>query len=329
MKRNRQKRIFLITAIGLLLFTIPAIGAEFPTKPITLVNPWLPGGDLSTVYRAAGEVVGKVLKQPVIVDDKPGASGTLGISTMMAIAKPDGYTICHYHGTIIRFAEIGLLNFDPINDFTFIIQLSMYTYGIAVKEDAPWKNLQELIKYAKANPKKLKYGAAGKWVPAHCYMELLAKDHDIDLINVPMKGGMELITSLLGGHVDFIVNPVQWRTQMEAGQIRTLATFTEKRTKWWPDVPTAKESGFNYVLSYPIGLAGPKGIDPKVVKILHDAFKRSSEEPAFRKLQDHYAHQHAYLNSKDFENSMKKLRKDEKMLVEKFNLKEILGKGKK
>jgi len=329
MKPDFRKAAVLAICFGFLLFHIPASGANFPAKPINLINPWLPGGDLSGVYRTLGERAGRILGQPVIVDDKPGATGTLAISTMMATAKPDGYTICHYHRNIIRYGLIGQLTYDPIADFTFILQLSKYTIGIAVRADAPWKTFKELTDYAKANPNKIKYATAGQWSLGHCYMELITRDHGVKWIHVPQKGGLECITSLLGGHVDFLVNPIQWRSQLDAGQLRTLATFTEKRTKWWPDVPTLKESGYNYVIYSPIGLAGPKGIDPKTVKVLHDAFKQSMEDPAFQKMSDFYAHEIYYLNSQDYEKSIKNLLIDERGIVEKFGLKEIMGKRKK
>jgi tripartite-type tricarboxylate transporter receptor subunit TctC len=317
-----MKRILLlVTAIVLLGSTLPVNAAEFPSKAITMIVPWVAGGSTDSVMRIISENAGKHLGQPVVVDNKPGGGGTVGPAMMAATAKPDGHTLSQIPLGVFRLPHTMKTTWDPLKDFTYIIQLTGYTYGIVVKKDAPWKDLKELLAYAKANPGKVTYATPGVGVMQHVVMEKLAKKEGIKWIHIPQKGGIEVITATLGGHVMVGAETSGWAPQVDSGDLRLLAIWTEQRSKKWPDVPTLKELGYEIVASSPFGIAGPKGMDPKVVKVLHDAFKKAMDEPSFKKVLDDFYMVPAYKSSEDYTKYALELYKEEKENAEVLGLK--------
>jgi len=292
----------LLLAICLLLgpFVFSGQTAEFPTKPVTVIVPWSAGGSTDTCIRVLAEATAKHLGKPVIVENKTGGGGALGPATMAATAKPDGYTLSQIPLGVLRLPHIMKASWDPLTDFTYIIQLAGYTYGIVVKKDAPWKNFKELIAYAKANSGKVTYSTAGVGTMQHVVMEKIARKEGFKWIHVPSKGGIEVVTATMGGHVMVGADPASWAPQVASGDLRLLVTWTSKRTPAWPNVPTLKELGYDIVAYSPFGIAGPKGMDPKVVKILHDAFKKGMDDPAFQKMLAKFYFAPLYLNSADY-----------------------------
>ncbi len=291
---------------------IPAIAAEYPARAINLIVPWAAGGSTDTCMRVLAENASKHLGQPVIVENKPGGGGTVGPATMAATAKPDGYTISQIPLGVFRLPHTMKTTWDPLTDFTYIIQLTGYTYGIVVKKDAPWNTLKELVDFAKANPGKVTYATPGVGVMQHVTMEKLARKEGIKWIHVPQKGGIEVITATLGGHVMVGAETSGWAPQVESGDLRLLAVWTGQRTKKWPDVPTLKELGYDIVAYSPFGIAGPKGMAPQVVKTLHDAFKKAMDEPSFQKVLDDFYMVRFYKSSEDYTQYAKELFKEEK-----------------
>lgn len=267
-------------AFVLAAVTFGAVAADFPTKPITLIIPWPPGGTTDIAMRAIAETASKHLGQPIVIDNKPGASGTLGVAAMAATAKPDGYTIAQIPITVFRLPHMTKMTFDPNKDFTYIANLTGYTFGIVVKADSPWKTFRELLDYAKANPGKIKYASPGAGTSLHITMEQIALKEGIKWTHVPFKGNAETNAAVLGGHVQASADSTGWGPLVNAGDLRLLVTWGAQRTKNWPNVPTLKESGIDIVSESPFGIAGPKGMDPKVVRALHDAFKKAIEDPA-------------------------------------------------
>jgi len=168
---------------------------------------------------------------------------------------------------------------DALADFTYVICLTGYTFGLVVPAESPIKSVKDLVAYAKANPEKLTYGSPGTGTSPHLVMEELSAQAGIKMTHVPFKGVAEGMTSLLGGHIMAHSDSTGWAPQVEAGKLRLLATYGSKRTKRWPQVPTLKDEGYNTVSDSPFGIAGPKGIDPAVVKALHDGFKKTLDDP--------------------------------------------------
>jgi tripartite-type tricarboxylate transporter receptor subunit TctC len=318
-----MRRRFLFAGVGLvfLLFALPVMAAEFPTKPVTLIVPWPPGGSTDVSFRVLAETTGKYLGQPVIVENKAGGSGTVGGATMAATSKPDGYTVSQLPITIFRLPYMMKVTWDPLKDFTYIIHLTGYTFGVVVKADAPWKTWNEFIAYAKANPNKVTYATPGAGTSLHITMETIAMRQGIKWIQVPMKGGGETTPAVLGGHVTATADSTGWAPQVDAGQLRLLVTWGNQRTKKWPDVPTLKELGYGIVSNSPFGIAGPKGMHPKVVQILHDAFKKGMEDPAYLKILERLDMEPFYKNTEDYVKYVKEMCEEEKEIVDKLGLK--------
>lgn len=319
--RTRKGFLFLGAALLLTLFTLPAMAAEFPTKPVTLIVPWPPGGSTDVSFRVLAETTSKYLGQPVVIENKAGGSGTVGGATMAATAKPDGYTIAQMPITMFRLPYMMKVSWDPLKDFTYIIHFTGYTFGVVVKADSPWKTWNEFIAYAKANPNKVTYATPGAGTSLHITMETIAMRQGIKWIQVPMKGGGETTPAVLGGHVNATADSTGWGPQVDAGHLRLLVTWGNQRTKRWPNVPTLKELGYGIVSNSPFGIAGPKGMDPKVVKILHDAFKKGMEDPAYLKILEKLDMEPFYKNTEDYVKYVKEMCEDEKEVVEKLGLK--------
>ncbi|HYG42428.1 MAG TPA: tripartite tricarboxylate transporter substrate binding protein [Bordetella sp.] len=306
MHRKTTRRACLGLALGAVLsaaLPLPAWAQDkFPTKPITLIVPFPAGGSTDRHLRAIAEDASKHLGQNVIVENRPGAGGTLGPANMAKSAKPDGYTISLYPLGMLRMPYMMKTDWDPIKDFTFILGLSGYTFGFTVRTDSPFKTFNDYIEAARAKPGTIDYGSTGVGSSPHLLMEEIAINAKVKLNHVPFKGNADMQQALLGGHIMAQSDATGWDQFVDSGKMRLLVTFGEQRTKRWPDVPTAQELGYGVVSSSPYGLAGPKGMDPKVVQILHDAFKQAlfsarsmevmqqlNQEPAYRNSQDYQA----------------------------------------
>jgi len=317
-------RTSLLVMLGILSLVLGpgATASEYPTRPITFICPWPPGGGTDVSMRVLSDLVSKELQQPVIVENKPGGSGTVGIAAMAATAKPDGYTIGQISIPVFRYPHMFKVSFDPLKDFTYIIQITGWTLGVVVKTDAPWKTWNDFIAYAKANPGKVTYGSPGAGSTLHLVMEKFAQKEGIKWIHVPCKGGAESAMAVLGGHVTVTADASSsWTPQVDAGMLRVLVTTGSERTKKWPNTPTLKELGYGVVSNSPWGIAGPAGMDPKIVKVLHDSFKRAMENPTFQSLYAKFDIEPFYLNSEDYTKYARQLYEEEREMVELVGLK--------
>ena len=259
-----------------------AVAQGYPSRPITLICPWPAGGSTDTHLRKLSELASKHLGQPIIVENKPGAGGMLGPGGMARAAAPDGYTISQFHINGLRQPHMQKVDWDPLKDFTYIIGVSGYTFGLVVKSDSPIKSVADVIAYAKANPGKFSYSSTGIGTSPHLVVEELASKAGVQLLHVPFKGNADSTQALMGGHVMAQSDATGWGKFVDAGTFRLLVTFGEQRTRW--GAPTAKELGYDVVFDSPYGIAGPKGMDPKVVRILHDAFKKAMDDPEHQKV---------------------------------------------
>ena len=323
MNKNIKRGIlFLGVAVfwGGLAVSVPA--AEFPTKPVTLIIPYAAGGSADVTMRVLAETTKKYLGQPLIVENRTGAGATIGPATMAATAKPDGYTVSQTPITVFRTPFMMKASWDPLKDFTYIIHVSGFTMGVVVKKDAPWKTFKEFIAYAKANPGKVKYATTGAASSSAITMETIGHQQGIKWSQIPTKGVAESTAAVLGGHVTATADSSGWGSQVDSGDLRLLVTWGNgsHRTKKWPNVPTLKELGFGNGTDAPFGISGPKGMDPKIVKILHDAFKKGLEDPAYQKILDKYDMPVLYKNSADYTKYVKELCDEEKVTVERLGL---------
>ncbi len=317
---RRRLLCAMACAVGMLVAPGAQAETDFPTKPITLIVPWPAGGSTDRHLRALAQEASKELGQPVVVENRPGAGGTLGPSTMALSAKPDGYTITQYPLGLLRMPHMQKTNYHPIDDFTFIIGLSGYTFGFTVRADSPFKTFDDYIEAARQKPNTIDYGSTGIGSSPHLLLEEIAINADVKLVHIPFKGNADMQQALLGGHIMAQSDATGWDQFVDSGRMRLLVTFGEERTKRWPDVPTAKELGYGAVSSSPYGLAGPKGMDPAVVKKLHDAFEKALYSQQSMDIMKQLNQEPNYRNSEDYRQwAMETFEKD-KALIEHLGL---------
>lgn len=300
--------------------TAPALAKDYPSKPITLVVPFPAGGATDVQARALAHAASKELDTQVVVMNQPGVSGTLAPSNMARQAASDGYTIVIMPGLIQRQPHLQKVSYDPHKDFTYIINVTAYTHGITVAKDAPWKDVKELLAYAKANPGKVSYGTVGKGSTANIAMERLAKMTGTDFNFVPFKGAAEVFVALVGGHIDVSAEAGFGQT-VDSDRARVLAVFNEEPLKNRPDVPTLKSLGIDLVMNGSYGVAGPKNLDPAVVKTLHDAFKKAMEDPTFLKTLEQNDQVVTYMDSKTYTEWSARTYAEEKQFITELDIK--------
>lgn len=294
---------------------------KFPDRPIRLIIPWAAGGPADAGFRILAQSVSKKLGQQVIVDNKAGASGIMGAIALQE-AKPDGYTISQMHMSVLRQPLLNKqLTYNPINDLTYILQITGFIMGVVVKADAPWKTLPELLAYAKANPGKLNWGTLGIGSTQHLAMERVGlAQGGLSWTHAPYRGTADTLRALLGGEIDFASESSGWAPMVEAGQLRLLAVFTAQRAKRFPNVPTVKELGIDVVIDSPGGLIGPKGMDPAVVAVLAEAFPAAAQEPEHLKFLENMDQPLILLDGPAYKTAMAKTYVEEKELLRRLNL---------
>ena len=315
-------RLAVLCALLLVLLGTPVSAQTYPEKNITLLHAYSPASSSNATLRALGDATSKILGRRFIIEDKPGAGGALAPTFMLKMGKPDGYTLSQLPQPILRIPHIQKVEFDVLNDFTWIIRIVDYTYGLVVKNEAPWKNLTEFVNYAKANPGKLTYATSGVGVTMHMAMENLASINGISWVHAPHRTNADMLNAVIGGHVDAVAASISYAPLVDAGKIRVLAILSANRIKRWPNIPTAKELGYDINASSSYGIGGPKGMDPKIVKILHDAFRKGLDDPDFIKTMEQYGQVRSYLNTEDYTRWAREQYAAEKIVVERFGLKQ-------
>ena len=295
-----------------------ALGQAFPSRAITLVCPWPPGGSTDTHLRKFAEVASKYVGQNIIVENKPGGGGMLGPGVMAKTQKPDGYTLSQLPVGAFRIPHMQKVDWDPLKDFTYIIGLTGYTFGLVVKSDTQFKTLKEVIDYAKANPGKFSYGSTGTGTSPHLLIEELGGKVGAQFLHVPFKGNADSTQAILGGHVMAQSDATGWARHVEAGTFRLLVTFGEQRTKW--NAPTAKELGIDIVSYSPYGIVAPKGMDPKLTRQLHDAFRKALDDPEHLKVLQQFDQIYWYKSSEDYSKWAAATFAEERATIERLGL---------
>jgi len=326
---HTSRRHFILHAIGAAatLAAVPrAFAADYPDKPITFICPWPAGGTADMTMRALCTAAARTLGQTLVVENRAGASGMLGLRAL-ASAKPDGYTIGQIPISVARFSQLGTVPVDPLKDLSYIARTSGQTFGIVVRAEAPWKTLKEFVAAAKASPGKITYGSAGIGGATHVGMEEFALAAGVQFNHIPYKGGAPAMQDLLGGQIDALADSSAWAPHVKAGKLRLLATWGEKRTQDFPEVPTLKEQGFDVVVDAPNGIGAPKGLDPAVEKRLREAFKLAAASPEFTAACDKIDAPLMYLDGPDYEKYVAATYRKETMLIERLKLKELMAKG--
>ncbi|CAN7418077.1 tripartite tricarboxylate transporter substrate binding protein [Pseudorhodoferax sp. LjRoot39] len=292
---------------------------NFPSKPIKLVIAFPAGGPTDITMRSLADNAAKVLGHPVIIENKPGAGGTLPAQALQ-ISQPDGYTIAQIPLGVFRLGYTTKINWDPIKDISYVINVTGYAFGVVVPTDSPFKTWADFVAYAKANPGKLTYGSTGTLTSPHLTTEIIAQQAGIDLQHVPYKGSADLMLAVVSGQLMAAVDSTGFAPQVEAGKLRVLNTWGEKRLPKFPDAPTLKELGYNIVQNSPFGIGAPKGTPPEVVKRLHDAFKKAMEEPSYVATLAKYDMLPDYKSTADYTQFARDTVAREKVVIEKLGL---------
>jgi len=319
MKLSRRKFLAALAAGGLPLSH--ALSQAFPSRPVTLICPWPPGGGGDLQLRTLAKAAGAILGQNMIVENRPGATGTIGAASIVR-ARPDGYTLAQSHNAVLRQPYVTATSWDASKDFTYIIGVSDNPFGLIVKADSPWRSFQEFIDYARQNPGMATVAVPGKGSPGHQMADQIAATRNLQWTTVPYKGTADSLQALMGGHVSAAAESTGWVPYVDGGRARLLAVFTDRRMKRYPSVPTLKELGVNAVDYSPWGIVGPAGMDPTVVKTLHDALKKAMEEPEFSAVLGALAQEAVYMSAEDYRRYALDAIPYQKALVEKYGLRQ-------
>lgn len=302
-------RALMLALIGLVAGLPPvATAADFPTRSIELLVPYPPGGSSDALARAIAPTLEKDLGQTVVVVNKPGAGGIVA-GTLVARAKPDGHTILIASSTALVLApRLQQVEYDSLKDFTYVGLVARLIPMVLVRADSPWKTLEDLVTYAKQNPGKIRYGTSGPHSGTHVAMASIAKEKGIDWVHVPFKGDGPVVTGILGGHVEVAGLFAAYKPHVAAGKLRPLVSLMDKRTKFFPGVPTYKELGFKFDARGSIqsitGIIAPAGLPPVVVTKLEAAVKKAVDSPELHKTVETVGMEADFLTAAEYRREM-------------------------
>jgi tripartite-type tricarboxylate transporter receptor subunit TctC len=274
----------LFSAALLAVACVAPAQAAWPEKPITIIVPWAPGGSTDILARSISAQLTKSLGQPVIVENKPGASGNIG-SNYVAKAQPDGYTLLmgSMSTHAMNPALFAHMPFRGVEDFSPIAQVAFVTNTLVIHPSVPANNMKELIAYAKANPGKLAYASAGEGSTNHLSAAMLEKTAGIEMLHVPYKGGAPAVTDTVAGQTQLLFSAgTQTLPHVKAGKVKLLAVTERERSPLLPNIPTVGETVPGYELAVWYGAFGPAGMPRELVKRLNREINRILALPEIR-----------------------------------------------
>lgn len=298
-----MRRRALLAATALMPFG--AVAQEtFPSRPTTMIVPFPPGGVADITGRPTAHVMGRLLKQPVVVQNKPGAGGSVG-AALAARAAPDGYTILMALSSIsvlpVADRLQGRAPAYELNQFAPIALISADPTVLVVRADGPYKTLKNFVEAAKAKPGTINYGSSGVYGTLHVAMEIFAGAAGIKLFHIPYQGGGPAVAALLGGQIDALASgPSAAIGQIKAGKMRALAIWGDKRLASMPDVPSMKELGYDATFYIWSGLFAPAATPKSIMDVLRDAVKRTIEDNEFKQAMAKVETPIAYLDAPAF-----------------------------
>ncbi len=312
--------IRLFVMISMLALALPfGAGAQepFPTRPISLVAPFPPGGVADLMARPTAASMEKILKNPVVVVNKTGAAGAVGMS-FVANSKPDGYTLLMALSSISIIPEADKL-FDrkpayTMDQLTPVALISADPTILVVRAERPWKSVKEFVEDAKKRPEEISYSSSGVYGTLHMAMEMLSHAGGIKLKHVPYGGAGPALTAILGGHVDALASgPAVVLPHIKAGKLRPLAGWGAKRVAALPDLPTFKELGYDIEFYIWAGMFAPTGTPEPVLRKLRDTARQAVQDPEFKSAMAKMETPIAYMDAPEFQ---KFWNKDAKMLAD-------------
>ncbi len=317
-----RRRHFVQLAAATAAFpAIQALGQSgpFPNRPIRLMIAFPAGGPTDITMRQLAENAAKILGQPVVVENKPGAGGALPAIQLQS-SPADGYTLAQIPLGVFRLPYTTKITWDPVKDISYILNVTGYAFGIVVPADGPIKTWADFVAYARANPGKLSYGSTGTLTSPHLTTELIAQQLGLQLNHIPYKGSADLMASILGGNIMAAADSTGFAPQVAAGKLRVLTTWGDKRLDKFPEAPTLRELGINIVQNSPFGIGAPRGTPPEVVQRLHDAFKKAMDESSYVQALARYDMVPIYMGSAAYSKFAQDTYATEKALVEKLGL---------
>jgi len=276
----------ILLAALLACVALSAAAQDYPTHPVTMVVPFPPGGVADITARPVAEAMGRFLQQPVIVENKAGAGGGVGMQ-YVARARPDGYTVLLALSSISIIPEADkILGRDPMFALNQLVPIARFTADptvLAVRADSPWKSVKDLVDAAKAAPGSIPYGSSGNYGTMHVPMEMFSGSANVKMLHVPFTGAGPAVVALLGGQVQALsTGPSSVMGHIKAGKVRVLATWGESRHPALPDVPTLKELGYDAQFSQWTGLFVPAGTPDAAVAKLREAAKFAVDDANFK-----------------------------------------------
>ena len=305
-----NKRLLKIFFVVVLLMGGMLIGNGlsqelYPNRPVTMVVPWGTGGTSDTVTRVFAKIAEKELGQPIIVENKPGAGGSIGVNYVLK-SKPDGYTLgVPQTSSYIIHPYMKKLPYDPLTQVIDIATIANHLLGLAVRPDAPWNTFEDIISYARSNPGKFRYACAGIGTTQHICMERIAMKEGIKWTAVPFKSGAEATVAFLGGHTDGVV-----QTTVEllphTGKFRLLLSESDVRWPDFPNVPTVLEKGYNFWAMAIQAINAPKGVPESIIRKLESVFDKTKKDPSYIQAMDKIRMRIPSLSGKEYTELWKK-----------------------
>ena len=325
MERRKAKcgwaTIWVILFVGNAFLGEGMAQEKYPSKPIQFVIGYPGGGTTDLCARPLVAAASKILGQPIVVLNKPGGASAVAMASLKN-EKPDGYTIGILATGAILSQHMRNVPYDSAKDFTPVMQYAVYLYGLVVRPDSPWKTFKEFVEYAKGHPGKIRYSTAGPGTSQHLVMERLALKENIKWTHIPFQGGGPAIANLLGGHVEASSQTTEWKSHVEAGRLRLLAVYGEKRMTDFPEVPTLLDLGYDMTAPSIICIVGPKGLSPQIVETLHSAFKKAIEDPDFIKVSRQVDQPPVYRGPQELGKHLVKMNEEVGGLIKKLGLQE-------
>jgi|OpeIllAssembly_1097287.scaffolds.fasta_scaffold00173_10 tripartite-type tricarboxylate transporter receptor subunit TctC len=280
--RVKKSVIFSAVVLGLLFVLAPvfSFAQDFPTKPVNVIVTFAPGGTLDTATRILATKAEKFLGQAVLVSNVGGGGGSVALA-QVATKKPDGYEITSCTSTgLIRIPQLRAVPYGP-DDFIPVMHYAAVESGVVVKSDSAYKTFKDLVDFAKQNPGKVTYATSGAGSPMHMAMEFVAMKEGLKWTHVPQTGGAPGLAAVLGGHVTAMSDSTEWLPHVKEGSLRLLATHGEKKMKSFPNVPTFRDLGYDFINETVFMIAAPKGTPAPVIKKLDESFRKAMDDPQF------------------------------------------------
>jgi tripartite-type tricarboxylate transporter receptor subunit TctC len=306
------------------LVALPAFAlaqaASYPSRAITLIVPWPAGGQTDITMRILADLASRQLGQPVVIDNRPGAAGTL-VGPALHNAAPDGYLLGQLPLTLYRAPLQRKLSWDPLRDITPVIQVSGVTFGIVVPADSSFQSFADLLAWGRQHPGELSVGSTGIGSTAHLAMEDVLSREGVRYIHVPYKGTADQMLAVATKTLMVGVNSTGFAPYVETGRLRLLATFNAQRSKRWPHVPTMRELGYTEaVYTSPYGIGVPVGTDAAIVRKLHDAFKAAMFDPQHLQELAKYDQEPEYLATADYGRFVQDVTARERVLLARLGI---------